>query len=112
MEIEFRRVQLSSARDAIRIHLFVCSRLNTERSLHVRNQKDSTHACQALGLNNRKIEGFKQKFQGAWSALQALVGEAEIGFPKLRDEDIRCFIFELFPKLRSLPFVLEVTRTY
>ncbi|KAK7017907.1 hypothetical protein VNI00_018519 [Paramarasmius palmivorus] len=91
MEIEFRQAQLSSARDAIRIHLFVRSRLHTERSLHVRNQKDSTRAREALSLNDWKIEAFKLKFQAAWRALEILVGEENIGWPRLRDEDVRCF---------------------
>ncbi|KAK7041549.1 hypothetical protein VNI00_009136 [Paramarasmius palmivorus] len=90
MEVEFRRAQLSSSLHTIRNHLFVKARLNIERSLQVRHQKASTRARDNLGRLDRKILRFKGKFRAAWSALAILVGEENVGYPKLRDEDIRC----------------------
>ncbi|KAK7038932.1 hypothetical protein VNI00_010323 [Paramarasmius palmivorus] len=90
MEAEFRRAQLSSSLHAIRNHLFVKARMNIERSLQVRHQKASTRSREHLGRVDRKILTFKSKFQAAWSALAILVGEENVGYPKLRDADIRC----------------------
>ncbi|KAK7020693.1 hypothetical protein VNI00_017635 [Paramarasmius palmivorus] len=90
MEIDFRHAQLRASLHYICMHLFVRARLHVERSLQVRYQKDSTRARQSLSRNDDKIRAFKEKFRAAWVALESLVGTECVGYPKLRDEDIRC----------------------
>jgi len=90
MEIEFRKAQLRSSLDDIRTHLFVKSRLHTQRSLHTRHQHASTRARKVLDRNERKISGYKAKYRAAWEALKILLeGEGSIGYPRLQDRDVR-----------------------
>ncbi|KAL0567221.1 hypothetical protein V5O48_014767 [Marasmius crinis-equi] len=89
MEIRFRRAQLETSLEGIRTHLFIRSRLHTQRSLHVRHQNASTRSRDGMQRNDRKIEAFKIKYRKAWSALNALCGE--VSMPELQDKDITSF---------------------
>ncbi|KAL0577210.1 hypothetical protein V5O48_004776 [Marasmius crinis-equi] len=91
METEFRRGQLASALEDIRTHLFLQTRLHSQRSLHVRHQKDSTRARQVLARNKRKLEENELKYRAAWTALSHLVGPDFIGFRELKSDDVRSY---------------------
>ncbi|KAK7017104.1 hypothetical protein VNI00_018673 [Paramarasmius palmivorus] len=89
MEVDFRHGQLRSSLDSLCIHLFICTRLHTERALHIRHQQESTRARKRLAQNDRKIEALKRRYRAAWKALEVLVGADNIGWRWLLDSDVR-----------------------
>ncbi|KAL0567046.1 hypothetical protein V5O48_014951 [Marasmius crinis-equi] len=91
METDFRRGQLAGALEEIRTHLFLQTRLHSQRSLHVRHQKESTRARQVLARNKRKLQENELKFRAAWTALDCLVGRDHIGYRELKPEDVRSY---------------------
>ncbi|KAL0574969.1 hypothetical protein V5O48_006985 [Marasmius crinis-equi] len=88
METEFCKGQLASALEDIRTHLFLQTCLHSQRSLHIRHQKDSTRARQVLARNKRKLDESELKYRTAWTALSNLVGKDSIGFWELKPEDV------------------------
>ncbi|KAL0571368.1 hypothetical protein V5O48_010593 [Marasmius crinis-equi] len=88
MGTEFRRTQLKSSLDAIRTHLFVQTRLHSERSLHIHHQKANTRARHTLERNRRKITENTLKYQHGWAALRNLVGKDFVGYQELKDGDV------------------------
>ncbi|KAL0562675.1 hypothetical protein V5O48_019408, partial [Marasmius crinis-equi] len=91
MEVGFRRGQLVSSLDTVRQHLFVRTRLHSQRSIHVRHQKASTKARQVLDRNERKLKEARDKYRAAWKALEGLVGKEAIPYPQLEPQHLTSF---------------------
>ncbi|KAK1223877.1 hypothetical protein PQX77_013243 [Marasmius sp. AFHP31] len=89
MELDFRDAQLETSLEGIRSHLFIRSRLFTQRSLHIRHQRSSRHAQGVMARNDRKVAGFKAKYQQAWRAVQLLQGSVQL--PALNNKDVCSF---------------------
>lgn len=90
-EKEVRIGQLRGALESIRTYLFVKARLMTLKKLHVRHQHASTRAQNVLARNDKRIAGYKSKYQAAWKALEMLIGDSPetMGWRKLVDSDVR-----------------------
>ncbi|KAL0573342.1 hypothetical protein V5O48_008620, partial [Marasmius crinis-equi] len=88
METDYRRAQLRSSLEGIRTHLFVQTRLYSQKSIHIRHQKANTRARAIIDRNRRKIDELQQKYSAGWAALKVMVGESFIGFKQLRPEDV------------------------
>ncbi|KAL0575644.1 hypothetical protein V5O48_006329 [Marasmius crinis-equi] len=89
MEVEFRKSQASGALEDLRTHLFVRTRLNLQRHLHVRHQQGSGCARQVLARNEKKVQIAKLR-----NALSTVLGEEEVGklgLKALDDTDIWSF---------------------
>ncbi|KAK7054294.1 hypothetical protein VNI00_003487 [Paramarasmius palmivorus] len=94
MESQFRKAQLRTSMRAIQTHLFVRSGLNIERRTQSRGQKDSTRSRDGMARNELEIQVFRAKYQRAWDALLAMIGEDSLqkempGYLVLREQDIR-----------------------
>lgn len=92
MEIRFREAQLLSSLHDLRNHLFVKSRLLTQKNLHARHQGPATRARGLLEKNDQKILQYAEKYWAARMALKEGYGNQEslVLFRKLADSDIRC----------------------
>ncbi|KAL0563411.1 hypothetical protein V5O48_018656 [Marasmius crinis-equi] len=88
METDYRRAQLRSSLEGIWTHLFVQTRLYSQKSIHIRHQKANTRARAIIDRNHRKIDELQQKYSASWAALKVMVGESFIGFKQLRPEDV------------------------
>ncbi|KAL0568500.1 hypothetical protein V5O48_013480 [Marasmius crinis-equi] len=91
MEIKFRQGQIASSLDAVRRHIFVRTRLHSQRSIQVRHQHASVRARQVLARNERKLLEAKMKYRAAWKALEALLGQGNVPFRYLDDKDCVAF---------------------
>ncbi|KAL0572707.1 hypothetical protein V5O48_009258 [Marasmius crinis-equi] len=110
MESSFRRGQLQSALDGLRSHLFIRTRLNLQRTLHVRHQHAAVRSRQVMARNDHKIDVFKAKYCTAWAALRTLVGEEAIGLPQLRRGDVTSYDDVDTKALRNVQKVLGTQR--
>ncbi|KAL0565172.1 hypothetical protein V5O48_016855 [Marasmius crinis-equi] len=110
MESSFRRGQLQSALDGLRSHLFIRTRLNLQRTLHVRHQHAAVRARQVMARNDSKIDVFKAKYCSAWAALKILVGEEDIGLPQLNKADVTSYDDVDTNALRNVRKVLGTQR--
>ncbi|KAL0567977.1 hypothetical protein V5O48_014022 [Marasmius crinis-equi] len=110
MEASFRRGQLQSALDGLRSHLFIRTRLNLQRTLHVRHQHAAVRARQVMARNDHKIDVFKAKYCSAWAALKTLVGEESIGLPQLHKADVSSYDEVDTHALRNVRKVLGTQR--
>ncbi|KAL0573338.1 hypothetical protein V5O48_008616 [Marasmius crinis-equi] len=110
MEASFRKGQLQSALEGLRSHLFIRTRLNLQRTLHVRHQHAAVRARQVMTRNDRKIDIFKAKYCMAWAALKTLVGEQAIGLPQLYRGDVTSYDEVDTHALRNVRKVLGTQR--
>lgn len=92
IEIEFREAQLRTSLHDLRNHLFVKSRLLTQKNLHARHQGATTRARALLERNDRKIAQYAAKYRAGWFALKQGYNNQEslVLHRKLVETDIRC----------------------
>ncbi|KAK7015900.1 hypothetical protein VNI00_019008 [Paramarasmius palmivorus] len=110
METRFREAQLSSSLEGICHCLALRSRLHLNRTLNIRNQKGSTRARDTLDRNDRKLDGFKQKYRAAWKALGCIGWAALRQYRELKDEDIRSLVDMDMQALRNRRKILGATK--
>lgn len=113
IEIEFREAQLRTALHDLRNHLFVKSRLLTQKNLHARHQGATTRARALLERNDRKIAQYAAKYRGGWLALKQGYRNEEslVVHRKLADSDIRCLDVDESTAGARIPFLLGQSHT-
>ncbi|KAF7291253.1 CxC2 domain-containing protein [Mycena indigotica] len=94
VEIEqgMREAQCWAALVGLRNQLLVKYRLLLYKANHSRNQTMNTRSRSLVARNENKVLFFSQKYQAAWLALVLIAGgiESNVGWRRLRKEDIRC----------------------
>ncbi|KAF7322694.1 hypothetical protein HMN09_00048200 [Mycena chlorophos] len=84
------KAQCREALSRIRIHLHIKSRLMVYKVANARHQGANTRSRALVTRNESKIMLYAEKYQRAWGALVALLGNIPSGFPALLRTDIRC----------------------
>ncbi|KAJ7884187.1 hypothetical protein B0H14DRAFT_3082403 [Mycena olivaceomarginata] len=92
MELLMRNAQCRGAIVKLRNQLVIKARFLNYKSLHSRHQGANTRSRTIVNRNELKIRLHSEKYQVAWAVLFSNAGqkEAEMGWRKLRKEDIRC----------------------
>jgi hypothetical protein len=92
MELLMRDAQCRGAIVKLRNQLVIKARFLNYKSLHSRHQGANTRSRTIVNRNELKIRLHSEKYQVAWAVLFSNTGqkEAEMGWRKLRKEDIRC----------------------
>jgi hypothetical protein len=92
MELLMRDAQCRGAIVKLRNQLVIKARFLNYKSLHSRHQGANTRSRTIVNRNELKIRLHSEKYQVAWAVLFSNAGqkEAEMGWRKLRKEDIWC----------------------
>ncbi|KAJ7482922.1 hypothetical protein B0H11DRAFT_1723465, partial [Mycena galericulata] len=93
LEIEqaMRDAQCRGALVRLRNQLHIKSRLLLYKKNHARHQGMNTRSRTIVARNEAKIRLYSEKYQMAHRSLVAIVGvDKDVGWPKLKKEDIRC----------------------
>ncbi|KAJ7852858.1 hypothetical protein B0H13DRAFT_1904401 [Mycena leptocephala] len=92
MELLLRDAQCRGALVRLRNQLHIKARYLNYKMLHARHQGANTRSRTIVNRNETKIRLHSEKYQAAWGAMMAITGgnESEVGWKKLRKEDIRC----------------------
>ncbi|KAJ7017384.1 hypothetical protein C8F04DRAFT_1200656 [Mycena alexandri] len=91
MELLMRDAQCRISLVRLRNQLHIKARFLNYKKLHARHQGANTRARTIVTRNESKIRLHSEKYQAAWNAMLAVVGdESKVGWRKLRKADIRC----------------------
>ncbi|KAF7320572.1 CxC2 domain-containing protein [Mycena chlorophos] len=90
VEIALRQAQCRVALPLLRNQLHVKSRLLLYKEISSRHQAMNTRSRTLINRNESQVKLHAEKYQAAWRALRALLGDEKLDFQRLRVEDIRC----------------------
>ncbi|THU91454.1 hypothetical protein K435DRAFT_820836 [Dendrothele bispora CBS 962.96] len=89
IEQKLREAQLRSALNQLRNHLHMKSRLLTYRTSNVAHQGAVTRSKALFNRCQRQIKNATRKYQRAWIGMTNIVGEGEMVWKKLEEQDVR-----------------------
>ncbi|THU93123.1 hypothetical protein K435DRAFT_861819 [Dendrothele bispora CBS 962.96] len=89
IEKKLREAQLCHSLNQLRNHLHMKARLLTYWTTNVAHQSTVTRSQSIFMRNQRQIDGYARRYQAAWKAMVGIVGQENMMWRKLEDQDIR-----------------------